>query len=244
MALTTNLVSYWKLDGNSTDAVGSNSGTDTSISYGNSFGIINNGGSFNGTSSKIEKTSASGLGLGTGAFSISLWMNLQGAGSASSNGKLLAMDNAGSTPRIFIDATTGTNGIQAQFYDGTNGANAQFTPTTATWYHIVFLRDASSHAKLYINGSLQSTDSATFGTPASCNISTITEIKLGSSYGGTVGFYNGYMDEVGIWSRELTTGEITSLYNSGAGFQYPFVPFIASSRNFQASQAVRRAAFY
>jgi len=33
MALTDNLISYWKLDGNSTDSVGSNNGTDTSVSY-------------------------------------------------------------------------------------------------------------------------------------------------------------------------------------------------------------------
>ena len=34
MSLLTNLISYWKLDGNSTDSVGSNNGTDTAINYG------------------------------------------------------------------------------------------------------------------------------------------------------------------------------------------------------------------
>ena len=53
MALTDNLVSYWKLDGNSNDSVGSNNGSDTNITYGTSYGKINQGALFNGTSSKI-----------------------------------------------------------------------------------------------------------------------------------------------------------------------------------------------
>jgi hypothetical protein len=36
------------------------------------------------------------------------------------------------------------------------------------------------------------------------------------------GSFNGSIDEVGIWSRALTSSEVTSLYNSGSGRQYPF----------------------
>jgi hypothetical protein len=32
----------------------------------------------------------------------------------------------------------------------------------------------------------------------------------------------GEIDEVGIWSRALTSGEISDLYNSGSGLSYPF----------------------
>lgn len=45
MALDTNLVSYYKLDSNSNDSVGSNNGTDTSVSY--VAGKIGNAGSYN-----------------------------------------------------------------------------------------------------------------------------------------------------------------------------------------------------
>jgi hypothetical protein len=34
--------------------------------------------------------------------------------------------------------------------------------------------------------------------------------------------YGGYIDEVGIWSKVLSDSEIVSLYNSGAGSQYPY----------------------
>jgi hypothetical protein len=30
------------------------------------------------------------------------------------------------------------------------------------------------------------------------------------------------LDEVGFWTRALSAAEVTSLYNSGNGLQYPF----------------------
>jgi hypothetical protein len=40
----------------------------------------------------------------------------------------------------------------------------------------------------------------------------------------------GDIDEVGIWSRVLTSTEVTQLYNGGAGLQYPFTN--GNNRNF------------
>lgn len=51
MALTDNLISYYKLDSNSNDSVGTNNGTDTSVSY--VAGKIGNAASFNGSTSTI-----------------------------------------------------------------------------------------------------------------------------------------------------------------------------------------------
>ena len=54
MALTTSLISYWKLDGDSTDATGNgNTGSDTAITYNAGNGKIVQGAGFNGTTSKI-----------------------------------------------------------------------------------------------------------------------------------------------------------------------------------------------
>jgi hypothetical protein len=38
-------------------------------------------------------------------------------------------------------------------------------------------------------------------------------------------YADGQIDEVGIWSRALSSTEVTKLYNGGAGLQYPFFPF-------------------
>ena len=49
MALTDNLISYWKFEGNSNDSIGANNGTDTTVSYNSSYGKIGQGVNTNGT---------------------------------------------------------------------------------------------------------------------------------------------------------------------------------------------------
>ena len=71
MALTDNLVSYYKLDGNSTDIVGAKNGTDTSITYSIDNGKIVQGAGFNGSSSKIDVSLPLNL---NNNFTINLWM--------------------------------------------------------------------------------------------------------------------------------------------------------------------------
>jgi len=39
--------------------------------------------------------------------------------------------------------------------------------------------------------------------------------------------FPGYIDELGIWSRALTSDERTALYNGGDGLQYPWSPFVS-----------------
>jgi hypothetical protein len=53
MALSTGIIGYWKLDGNSKDAVSTNNGTDVGISYSSSYGKINQGALIGGTGSII-----------------------------------------------------------------------------------------------------------------------------------------------------------------------------------------------
>jgi hypothetical protein len=56
-------------------------------------------------------------------------------------------------------------------------------------------------------------------------------MNVSGTDGNFIGNYNNYdsnwgfdgmIDEIGVWSRALTSGEVTQLYNSGAGLQYPF----------------------
>jgi len=44
---------------------------------------------------------------------------------------------------------------------------------------------------------------------------------IGAIHGGG-DYMDGLVDEVGIWNKVLTSGEITDLYNSGSGLAYPF----------------------
>lgn len=63
-------IAYYKLDANSNDSVGSNNGTDTSVSYA-SAGIISNAGDYNGTTSRTALSAFSAL---TGDWTVAFWI--------------------------------------------------------------------------------------------------------------------------------------------------------------------------
>jgi len=65
--------------------------------------------------------------------------------------------------------------------------------------------------KLYLNGYLVSDISRTFNI--STNINTVDDVKL--MFGSTITagqYFKGKLDDIGIWSRELTDAEILELY--------------------------------
>jgi hypothetical protein len=94
------------------------------------------------------------------------------------------------------------------------GLNSQTELSTDVWHHLVGMR-SNGVQKIYINGSLDCTSGATNNTP----IPGGSPISLGRNADGTYGPLTGSLDAVGIWNRALTSGEISSLYNSGAGLE-------------------------
>lgn len=206
MALTTNLVAYYKFDGNSNDSVGTNNGTDTSISYVPA--KINDGASFNGSSSRISLAVASTL---TTNFTIAGWTN---------STTLAAY-------RTIYSSGTGTNfwriGIDNTGKVILSEDNiADYTSTTAltanTFQHVAIVKstDSGTNVTFYLNGSTNGT--ATVGSVATPS----GTASFGSQGSSPANFWSGILDEFGIWDRALSGSEITQLYNSGAGLSYPF----------------------
>jgi hypothetical protein len=111
-------------------------------------------------------------------------------------------------------------------YDGTNNPNDTTTTTIAdnTWAMITFVRDVpSGKIKLYINGSFDSeiTDTTT-STPS------YSVFGIGEDRSSTDRPFVGSVDEMGLWSRALSSTEISELYNNGDGYEIPlgatFIP--------------------
>jgi hypothetical protein len=46
--------------------------------------------------------------------------------------------------------------------------------------------------------------------------------SIGGAYYNDPRIFDGTIDEVWIWNRSLSPSEVSELYNSGAGLQYPF----------------------
>ena len=100
--------------------------------------------------------------------------------------------------------------------------------TIGQWYMITVTNDGSGNANginIYVDGVLGSKtiNQNNFDTIGSPSIISNKPLTLGSdSRNGTLSF-EGDIDELGIWTKVLSQSEITDLYNSGAGFQHPFV---------------------
>lgn len=210
MALSTNLVSYWKLDessGNASDSVGSNTATNSNVTYGT--GKINNGAIFNGSSSAF--TFATVPVTGSSSFSVSFWLK---AGSLVSGMSALhfGTDASNQAFNVYLDASSK---IAANF----TGGGGQVTSTTSlstSVFQLFTLTYDGTNVRLYVNGTLENTSSSY----TSANIGTTN--KFIGKYAGNTNWWNGSIDEIGMWSRALTGSEVTQLYNGGAGVEYPF----------------------
>jgi len=81
-------------------------------------------------------------------------------------------------------------------------------------WHFVLLKYGSGTIELSIDNTSIGTTSYTYPDE---NVG----FFIGANNNGD-STYIGRIDEVGAWNRVLTGGEITSLYNAGAGKTYPF----------------------
>lgn len=239
MALIDNIVSYWKLDessGDAADSAGSNTLTNTNtVTY--AAGKINNAANFASASSQyftIADASQTGLD-GMADVSFSFWINFASLPTDGNYMIPLAKWNATGNQRSYEVVVRNTSGQYTLeiFYsdDGLGGASANVATanvslSTSTWYYFVITIAGSSETMtLYKDGSsLTLASNSQNGNTSIYDSTSAFEVGRGTS---DLGYVNGAIDELGIWDRVLSASEVTSLYNSGAGNQYPFT--VASS---------------
>lgn len=97
------------------------------------------------------------------------------------------------------------------------------TPLTSWTQVAITYNQSSGNFSLYINGT-HVNSTTTSGNGASG--STTDLFVIGAAEDGSAstfsGHWNGLIDEVTVWNRTLTSSEVSSLWNSGTGFFYPF----------------------
>ena len=223
MALTTNLVAYYKLDessGNASDSSGNGFTLTASNSPSFVAGFINNSADLGNDGTVRGFSISNNLGLsGNGAKSFSFWVKMKsepssnfdffvGQSNASTNSTLdFDYNDSGGTKHIrFSKYCAGTSTEAKIQYDVTLG--------TSGWHHFVGTTDGST-LKMYLDGSAVGGTVSDFSASGSDGYP--DRFQIGNN--NTSHFI---IDEVGVWSRALTSDEVTSLYNSGAGLQYPF----------------------
>ena len=229
-SLVTNLVSYWELEeasGTRVDSHGSNDLTDNNT-VGQATGIQGNAADFtaaNDESLTIADASQSGLDLNSD-FSIAGWVRIDTRGK--DNG-IASKYNSSSGDRAFMCLITAGNDLQ--LYLTQTGATSPRVLGESTsefieagdvgnWVHFAAVFDLSeSTVTLYKNGSPVSVSYNNDGTVTSVQNNTVP-FALGDANQTGGDYLDGGLDEIGVWSRMLTSGEVSSLYNSGAGLPY------------------------
>lgn len=230
MALTDGLVAYWSFDeasGNAADATGNgHTMVETSGTIARVSAKISNGADFEaGDTEYFTCADSSFADFPTTAMTIAFWAQPE---SLSAKGTFLEKSiHGGSNSFGLISDTSGR--LIAYTNPSTSGyANHGDTPTSALvagemhHYAVVFDGAASGNSnrlKIYKDGS-GLTLSFTGTIPASIDDST-APVNIGT-WGSLAYYYDGILDEMGLWNIALTSGDVTSLYNSGSGLAYPF----------------------
>lgn len=195
---TNGLVGWWRFSGNANDESGNNLNlTLNQTTYSSDrFGDNNSALLLNGTNWGENQNNQNFV---AGSWSYSFWINA---------------NNFNSSP-LFIQTTFGyadvfnlnyfavigtSSGIQTCFSSGL---------TTGSWDHIVTIYNEQSNSlSIYKNGLLMNS-STTNG---------ILNQIIGNIYVGkrpnNTGYFDGKIDDIGIWNRALTTQEIADLYNA------------------------------
>ena len=211
MAITDNLISYWKLDetsGNASDSQGSNTLTNSNVTY--SVGVKENCAIFNGTDARL--VAGDYIYDPEAPFAISFWIYAPTAiATREGVGGLVFRGNSDETShtgaQIYID-------YSIRYSHRNSGDQIIITsPIPAnTWTHVAISKSGSGTTgtvSIYINGVLN-----TSGTITNFNTQTSNNVTLGRLGDSTLAKYHfeGRLDEVYIWSRELTQQDVNFLY--------------------------------
>ena len=230
------LVSYWKFDeasGDAIDAHGSYDGTTSGITYGVT-GKIND--CFTFTSGDYVDMGDQADFEHTDGFSWSIWMkptNTINAAAVSSFFFLMSKNEGGTVDgdvMIFWDANNPFSPDDGHLlFMITEGAtdyacysNAN-SFTADTWYHVVVTYDDAT-LKMYVDGTLQDDEESLAGSDVGTNSAPLRAC----AHSATALTFPGEADEVGVWDRALTQTDVTALYNSGNGLAYPLGEAAAS----------------
>lgn len=210
--LQSGLVAYYTFNGDANDQSGNQN---NGIVYGatlaaDRFGVQNKAYSFNGLTNYIVVPNSPSINLSTSTMSISYWMYW-----TNFDPNFIGVSKGG------VNQYTGYELNLRGSYNGDNGyfsfsqSNSSLNLAGAnayrnSWVHIVGTFD-NGIAKLYINGTQASVVNLSCYSTSPCS----NNLYIGTRDPGNqwVGYLNGFMDDIRIYNRSLSSTEVSQLYN-------------------------------
>jgi hypothetical protein len=215
---TSGLLSFYPFTGNANDESGSasNHGTLQNAPSQTTDRFSNNNQAylFNGTnqfvSTSIQYSNPSN-------FTISIWFNTTNAG-----GKLIGFGNSQTGTSGNYDRHIYMNNVGQIYFGVYPGAvrvvNSPLSYNDGNWHMATASLSSTNGIKLYIDGALVASDAT---TTTAQNYNGYWKIGYDNINGWTSNpsnfYFNGSLDEVYIYNRELTAGEVSTQYTSPQG---------------------------
>ena len=217
---TNGLVGYWPFNGNAIDeSVNANDGTVNGATLtSDRNGAVDNAYSFDGVNDFISVAHSNSLTFNQNQLSISVWIYVIGWPPANTieDYFITKQLNDGNNQIGFhfyiYDGGTITSSKSANFRYKNGPSSLQMNSSvqnlnSGQWYQLIMVHE-SNLDKLYFNGSLiGSSSSSDIGGNNTGNL-------FFGCFNNLTEFYNGKLDDIGIWNRALTQCEIQDLYNA------------------------------
>jgi len=221
---TTNLISYYKFEGNAIDATGNNNGTfqgGTPTQTADRFNNTNKAYTFNGSSNYISAANAY---VNPSTVSVSAWFKTTTTiGGALVGFSSILTGGGGSRDRFIYMTSTGV-----LYFGVAPGSVKKYVSTTTAYndgnWHLATGTVGASGLKLYVDGSLVISDATVTSGESYTGFWRIGYSDLSTWPNEPASYYfPGTLDDVVIYHRELTAAEVAILYNSpdGAGSNSP-----------------------
>ena len=222
-SLATSLEAYYELNESSGTRIDRTANarnlTDTNSNVSGVSGALNNAASI-GTAANNWLRNTSGHGIDGGAMSMSIWFKARTDITAGA-WYIISQTNNGTKTRYFpyYEYNGGTRRLG--FHRDKVNVGAQTSDYTVTlgttWHHIVLAYDGTN-MRGYIDGSLVAGPTAMSGSGSGTATTGLAIADNMYDVDTTNADFD--IDEVGIWSKSLSSTEVTDLYNSGSPLPY------------------------
>jgi len=190
----------------------------------NQAGLIGQAFYFTGSNSFANSLSSDIIPASAGG-SISCWMKTT---NTSSGNYIVSVEGA------WVIQYQGAGGGVLAFLDGSSTGNptANASLNNGAWHHIVAANDGTT-TRLYVDGTLRNTYAE-----AIYNLNSLArQTAIGSRYDGSGFLFTGNVDDVGIWARNLSAGEVNQIYTNGlAGKSLELVPVVIANTSFESAE--------
>jgi hypothetical protein len=219
-------IAWWKAEGNASDSAGANHGV---LRNGTAFaaGRVGQAFSLDGINDYMSIPDSGSL--RPASLTIEGWFKF----SATNGVYILAAKALGSGFLNSFAIWLEYGALRAHVGDSSSGGeiltHPSFRPNPGEWYHVAYaFDDAANFQALYVNGGLgaQGVQSKTIDWDGH-------DLVLGADFdfGTGGGFLFGEIDEVTIFPRSLSTGEIQTVFNNGARAKDYLAPVITCPSN-------------